>query len=48
MKRVLILVAGLFMGFAGFAGSEAVAQTSTGLTLENITGGKYFPNMSAV
>lgn len=42
MKRFLLLVAGLFVGFTGyFAASRAYAQTDK-LTLEDIAGGKYY------
>lgn len=43
MKRFLLLVASLFVGYMGFNGSEATAQNAQQLTLEDITGGKYNP-----
>ena len=44
MKRILLLVAALFAGFAGQSGAELRAQAQTeSLTLEDITSGKYNP-----
>lgn len=43
MKRFLLIVASLFMGGAAYTGSEILAQTNQKLTLEDITGGKYYP-----
>ncbi len=44
MKRILLLVAALFAGFAGQSGTELRAQAQTeSLTLEDITSGKYNP-----
>lgn len=47
MKKILLLVAGLFAGVAGFTGlsvAQAEVQAQEKLTLEDIAGGKYFPN----
>lgn len=47
MKKILLLVAGLFAGVAGFTGlsvAQAKVQAQEKLTLEDIAGGKYFPN----
>ena len=45
MKKILLIVAGLFLGVAGFTAHQAKAQTSTSsaLTLEDIAAGKYSP-----
>lgn len=43
MKRFLLIVASLFMGGAAYTGSEILAQPNQKLTLEDITGGKYYP-----
>ena len=43
MKRFLLLVASLFVGYVGYNGSQVTAQTAQKLTLEDITGGKYNP-----
>lgn len=42
MKKLLLIVAGLFMGMAGHCGMQAQAQGAQ-LTLEDIAAGKYFP-----
>ena len=44
MKRFLLLVAILFVGYMGYNGSQVTAQTAQKLTLEDITGGKYNPH----
>ena len=43
MKKILLIVAGLWAGIAGFNGQRAVAQSSSQLTLADITNGKYSP-----
>lgn len=43
MKRILLLVAGIFVGMTAFRGQQACAQ-GTGLTLEDIAAGKFSPS----
>ena len=42
MKKIFLLAAGLLLSLVSRSGSEALAQNS-GLTLENITAGAYYP-----